>query len=244
MHKAIHPNFPDYYIREDGVVERRVDSKKYQKAGDILNGRVLMSGYRQYKLVDAGGDRRLIRANRLVCEAFHGPAPTDRHHAAHKNGIRLDNRKDNLYWATPKQNGADKIRHGTQVRGEKMGRSVLTDALVRDIRTEFNGVRGSKAHLARKYGVSVHAVSLALSGDTWSHIDTKPSAPERLWDRLSKEEKHASIALLASHGLSYGQVAEKLETTRDAIAHFAIGARIKFLRVDEKQNYLNSRRVA
>ena len=35
MEKRTHPDFPEYLIRDDGFVERAVDSKKYQKAGDL-----------------------------------------------------------------------------------------------------------------------------------------------------------------------------------------------------------------
>lgn len=51
--------------------------------------------------------------HRLVAETFIGSAPTDKHQAAHKNGVAHDNRPDNLYWATNSENSLDKVRHGT-----------------------------------------------------------------------------------------------------------------------------------
>lgn len=50
--------------------------------------------------------------HRLVCEAFHGPAPEGKPWVLHKNGNPRDNRAENLYWGTPKENMQDKIRHG------------------------------------------------------------------------------------------------------------------------------------
>lgn len=50
--------------------------------------------------------------HRLVCEAFHGPAPEDKPWALHRDDDKLNNTKDNLYWGTPKENSADCIRNG------------------------------------------------------------------------------------------------------------------------------------
>ena len=55
-------------------------------------------------------DKQLV--HRLVCEAFHGPAPSPDHVAAHANDIGHDNRPDNLRWATHRENVADLIRNG------------------------------------------------------------------------------------------------------------------------------------
>ena len=72
--------------------------------------------------------RRSLRINRLVCAAFHGPAPTKIHQAAHKDGNQRRNHKSNLYWATPKQNYADRIRHGTTLYGQKNPASKLKNS--------------------------------------------------------------------------------------------------------------------
>jgi HNH endonuclease len=49
----------------------------------------------------------------LVCETYHGPKPSPAHQAAHLNGNPSDNRPSNLAWKTPKENAADRVRHGT-----------------------------------------------------------------------------------------------------------------------------------
>lgn len=56
---------------------------------------------------------RQTGVHRLVAETFHGFAPTDKHQAAHKNGLASDNRPGNLYWATNSENTIDRVRHGT-----------------------------------------------------------------------------------------------------------------------------------
>jgi hypothetical protein len=57
--------------------------------------------------------------HRLMCEAFHGPPPSDDAVVRHLNGIRTDNRPENLRWGTPAENTADMLRHGTHVEQRK-----------------------------------------------------------------------------------------------------------------------------
>jgi hypothetical protein len=44
------------------------------------------------------------KIHRLVCEAFHGPAPFPRAVVIHLNENALDNRPENLRWGTQKEN--------------------------------------------------------------------------------------------------------------------------------------------
>lgn len=178
MHSVILDGFPDYRVWEDGKVER-IREVPYGPMC-VIFGRVLASGYRQFKLIDRGGRQRLVRANRLVCEAFHGEAPTDRHHAAHCNGNRLDNRASNLAWKTAKENAADKIKHGTIARGSKtrnqFGRSRLDEQSVIAIRASFAGRRGDLARLSREYGISLSSVGRIISGESWAHVPGRSAA--------------------------------------------------------------------
>lgn len=167
-----HPDFPDYQVQEDGRVFRVRANDGRAALGEIF-GRVLRSGYRQFKLVDASGSQRLIRANRLVAETFHGAAPTSLHHAAHINGERLNNHADNIRWATAKENTADKIRHGTLPRGSRVGTARLTESAVAQIRGAYTGSRGEKARFARLFGVGQTTINRIVNGEGWSHVDRR-----------------------------------------------------------------------
>jgi hypothetical protein len=104
--------------------------------------------------------------HRLVLETYSGPAPG---HARHLNDDKRDNRIENLAWGTPKQNGADKVRHGTQAKGQRNGNSKLTEAIVRgmrDLRTK--GV--ALADIASDFGVSLSLVSQVARGVIWTHV--------------------------------------------------------------------------
>lgn len=45
-----------------------------------------------------------VKVHRLVCEAFHGPAPEGKHVVIHINENSHDNRPQNLKWGTQKEN--------------------------------------------------------------------------------------------------------------------------------------------
>jgi len=45
-----------------------------------------------------------IKVHRVVCEAFHGPAPFPKSVVIHLNEDATDNRAENLKWGTQKEN--------------------------------------------------------------------------------------------------------------------------------------------
>ncbi|MCM8734623.1 NUMOD4 motif-containing HNH endonuclease [Azospirillum sp. A1-3] len=115
--------------------------------------------------------------HRLVCAAFHGEPPRSDMQAAHRNGNPKDNRPENLRWATPVENAADKKAHGTENFGSRNGRSVLTDAEVSEIRAlaaglpkSSGGVRlrkGSIDPIAQRYGVTKACIAQIIHGHRW-----------------------------------------------------------------------------
>jgi len=152
----VSPSHPNYEVSEDGKVRTRFRSAT-RSAGRVLKGS-LKFGYLRYDLWD-GERQHCVGAHRLVCEAWHGPAPTNRHEPAHWDGDRLNNRFANLRWATPAENSADKIRHGRSGRGEANAHAKLSDADVAIIRASVRGRRGEQLELARRYGVSESCIS-------------------------------------------------------------------------------------
>jgi hypothetical protein len=45
-----------------------------------------------------------LKVHQLVCEAFHGQKPSEKHEVVHLNEDALDNRSENLRWGTRKEN--------------------------------------------------------------------------------------------------------------------------------------------
>jgi hypothetical protein len=118
------PSYPLYEARDDGQIRRRATGRYYHAAGKIKKQSMNSNGYLRVTL---DGDHVLV--NRMVCEAFNGPAPTDKHHAAHRDGNRANNSNDNLRWLTKKENEAEKILHGTSNAGQKNGMSFTSRML-------------------------------------------------------------------------------------------------------------------
>lgn len=168
------PSAPGYFATIDGHI---VGLK-----GNVLCGRSLSRGYLRVYICSIE-PKRFRPVHSLVCEAFHGPRPIG-YETAHGDGVRTNNRPDNLRWATPKENSADMVRHGTSPVGERNPRALLTAMAVIDIRRTYVASmgakyvrRGTREALAKKYGVSIGIVKAVISGDSWAHIPDLSDPP-------------------------------------------------------------------
>lgn len=103
--------------------------------------------------------------HRLVCERVHGPCPPGRE-AAHACGNRACVNPLHLRWATPVENAADKLVHGTTARGERHGGHKLSAVDVLAIRAST--LRPSE--LARRYGVTMTAITGIRRRKRWSWL--------------------------------------------------------------------------
>lgn len=83
------------------------DAGRVRRGGRVLKPSLSDSGYARVRTP------RVLLVHKAVLEAFVGPAPSRRHHAAHDDGDKSNNRLDNLAWKLKEANEADKRRHGT-----------------------------------------------------------------------------------------------------------------------------------
>lgn len=114
-----------YQVSSDGRV-RSVDRKVPAYPGTMrtapgveLVQTVEPDGYRRLAITDDSGKKHTPRVHSLICETFHGPRPTSKHEVRHLNGIRTDNRAENLAWGTRSENMQDALRHGTHPQAKK-----------------------------------------------------------------------------------------------------------------------------
>jgi hypothetical protein len=106
---------------------------------------------------------------RLVAEAFI-PNPDDKPCVNHINGVKSDNRLENLEWVTYKENTAHAIRTGLWElrRGEENNKAKLTaeDVIqIRFLRKFMNCVK-----LAKLFNVHESNVAYIVNRVTWKHI--------------------------------------------------------------------------
>jgi hypothetical protein len=101
-----------------------------------------------------------------VLEAFIGPRP-ENCEVRHLDGDPSNNRLDNLAWGTKAENQADKVRHGTILRGTANPASKLTEADVLAIRASNK----RQVDLAEIYGVTQPIISAIRLRKIWKHLD-------------------------------------------------------------------------
>lgn len=110
--------------------------------------------------------------HRLVAETFI-PNSNNYLQINHKNGIKTDNRVENLEWCTSSEN----LKHAYKIglmppkyhKGEKHPGARLTEKQVKEIRSKLlAGFKG--VCLAKKYCVTMAMISSIKHGKNWNHI--------------------------------------------------------------------------
>lgn len=139
-----------------------------KETGRVLRPRPSKDGYPLVNL-RMPGVQKTRPVHRLVAEAFHGPCP-DGMECRHLDGDKLNFRPRNLRWGTRAENTADKIRHGSQVRGERQGGAKMLSVDVRLMRARRRAYGHSFARLGRQFGVSASASADVCNRKTWAHI--------------------------------------------------------------------------
>lgn len=94
-----------YQVSDDGRV-RSLQPHNYMKEKKLSSTKGYMACTLSRK-----GRKRLVKVHRMVAEAFI-PNPEGKMEVNHKNGIKADNRAENLEWVTSQENTAHAIRIG------------------------------------------------------------------------------------------------------------------------------------
>lgn len=220
------PGFEGYAASRDG----RIWSKRIPGANRIgrkwkaLKGKD-NKGYRYVTLYEDGlPDDWPV--HQLILLTFVGPLPEGQE-TRHKNGIRNDNRLENLHYGTRKQNAEDCVEHGTQPHGATHGRSKLTEDQAKEIiNYRINGVRNGE--LAEMYGVSKALISLILHGRIWTHLprpDKYVPIPRKKQTPAAwlTEEQVIEIRKMHKAGWLQREIADRFEVSQTTISHIIRG---------------------
>jgi hypothetical protein len=126
------------------------------------------SGYLGLLVAVAPCRYKHFRVHRLVLEAFHGPRPAGGE-ARHLDGDPTNNRADNLAWGTRKENGEDRVRHGTSHTGPARLARLSPDS-VREIRRLRAEQRLPHATLAKMFRITPGTVASVLNRRSWRWV--------------------------------------------------------------------------
>lgn len=160
-----YPKNPAYLVSKTGQVvhilpsgERRdvlprSDNKGYLRIN-------VLSGERRSK---EGSTYRRPFLHHVVLETWVGARPLGTE-CRHLDGNGENDALSNLAWGTPQENSQDRIRHGTQYRGERHHFSKLTAENVREIRSR---TKTKLKFLAEEFGVSISTISVVLLNEVW-----------------------------------------------------------------------------
>lgn len=137
------------------------------RSGQILKPWLQNAGYPAVKLAREGTQRTCL-VHRLVLEAFAGERPPGQV-ARHGPNGKLDASADELCWGTYVQNETDKLRDGTDQRGERNHMAKLTESDVREIR-RLAAAGALKYRIAEQYGLCKSAVGQIVRRKSWTHV--------------------------------------------------------------------------
>lgn len=122
-----------------------------------------------YGLAVVNGEQKT--ANNWMCRLAHGEPFSIWNHAAHSCGNPACVNPNHLRWATHAENMADKEKDGTVNRGERNGKTTLTEDDVRAIRAAPPFL----TPLMERYGLTRSSIARIRSGKRWGHVSGPPA---------------------------------------------------------------------
>lgn len=146
----------------------RTDQRTRRLVGRVLKQQIdSTTGYPKVALYrDGRPTHRYVHA--LIAETYLGPRP-DGMEVAHGDGDKTNASLANLRYATPPENQADRVRHGTSNRGIRNAYAVLDDEAVLEIDRLLNRGRRQR-DIAERFGVARTTISAISTGRAWGHL--------------------------------------------------------------------------
>ena len=136
---------------KDAVLKPAKDARGYLRVAIVIDGKLSTK-----------------KIHRLVAQSFI-PNPENKPQVNHINGIKTDNRVDNLEWCTNSENVKHAFDLGLTDNIETNNPfSILTEKEVLEIRSNYKGFIARD--VGKIYGVSKSCILDLLRRKTWKHI--------------------------------------------------------------------------
>jgi hypothetical protein len=169
--------FPGYDISSIGRCRSWWTVGRHSRIGSscrILRWIRNTNGYFQVCLSrDRKKSKHLVHV--LVVTAFREARPSGME-AAHEDGNQSNNSIGNIFWKTHVENCADRIRHGTNLFGERIWSAKFTSYTVTLLQWLRNDQECRLTDLADWFGVSKGTVWTNCNGRQWTRAEQKRSA--------------------------------------------------------------------
>lgn len=165
----------EYAVSNLGRVKRLKEStaRRRYPAGMIIKPAKQKNGYTITRLSLGDKIKKTFYTHRLVLKTFVGPCP-DKYEVNHINGIRDDNRLDNLEYVSRSDNNLHAYkklnRKAVVPEGPKHHKFKLSDDKVREIRKLYSEELLSYAELGRRYGVDWSSIRSIIKNETHRYV--------------------------------------------------------------------------
>jgi len=167
-----------YLVTKSGVVKPRHEK--------IMNQTIKSNGYKSI-MFSVDNNQKRFHVHRLVALAFI-PNPENKEEVNHINGIKTDNRVENLEWNTSAENKKHAMNNNLIPKGEKNFSSKLTERNVLAIRRLYRiNPNFHKSNIAKKLGVKDTTIHKIIKNQRWRYLELENN-PE-----LSKEYQLSKI---------------------------------------------------
>lgn len=165
-----------YEISRNGIV-RSVFSCWLFPDGKIMSASIGSAGYFRISMMAGRGHRRTCSLHRLIATAFI-PNPENKPQVNHINGIKTDNRIENLEWVTNRENIVH--AYATGLAKPLYGEDAGTKKITNNQAIEILNMVGPNIEIAERYGIDQSTVGFIKSGWAWGEITGKVYKRKRL----------------------------------------------------------------
>lgn len=156
-----------YQISKNGNLKRLAfkGTGTFTKRDYLLKPNKAKNGYLSFNLKKNGTYKHFTQHRLLAINFIKNP--NNYKCVNHINGIRHDNRLENLEWCSHSQNS----KHGYDFNGRKNSLRKLTEEQVFEIKKRMqNYKRGMGVQLAKEFNVSIYIISLIRNNKTYTKV--------------------------------------------------------------------------